>query len=476
VSLASENVGHLAGLDDYRRAQAATSEILRVISMAAADPQPVFDLIAESATKLCGAEVCTVTRFDGEWVHLDAIFGSNAAGIEVLRRTFPMRPSDAGGAARAIRECAVIHIPDVRVDPHYKIQEAALTAGFRALVAVPMLREGRAVGAITVGRADAGLFSDMQVQLLGTFAAQAIIAIENARLLNELRQSLEQQTATSNVLRVISSSPGALEPVFAAMLENATRICDAKFGIMTLYEGGPFRAVALHNAPPGFGEARRREPLFSPAPSNPLARVAATKATLQIPDLRLDESYLSGEQATVVLTERGGARTLIDIPMLKDGELVGVFGIYRQDVRPFTDKQIELLQNFAAQAVIAIENTRLLNELRQRTDDLTESLEQQTATSEVLEVISRSAFDLHAVFKTVAESSVRLCGADRAFIFRFDGELLITFSTSAVAVCCWRDSRNSLSSRVFSMAMTAWAATFCSNSICLSVNGRTSCR
>src|ERR1700732_5224088 len=156
VPLASENMARIVSLDDYRRAQAATSEILRVISMAATDPQPVFDLIAESATTLCRAEVCTVTRFDGEWVHLVAIFGSNTAGIEILRRTFPMRPSAAGGAARAIRECAVVHISDVRADPQYKIQEAALTAGLGALVAVPMLREGRAIGAITVGRADAG--------------------------------------------------------------------------------------------------------------------------------------------------------------------------------------------------------------------------------------------------------------------------------------------------------------------------------
>ena len=270
-----------------------------------------------------------------------------------------------------------------------------------------MLQNGKLIGTLAIQRQEVRPFTEKQIDLVASFAAQAVIAIENTRLLNELRQSLEQQTATSNVLRAISASPGALEPVFATLLENATRMCDAKFGIMTLYEGGPFRAVALYNAPPKFAEARSREALFFPAPNNPLARVAASKETLQIPDLRLDESYLSGEQATVVIAEHGGARTLIDIPMLKDGDLVGVFGIYRQEVRPFTDKQIELVQNFAAQAVIAIENTRLLNELRQRTTDLTESLEQQTATSEVLSVISSSPGELHCRSSTACLRMLR---------------------------------------------------------------------
>ncbi len=302
-------------------------------------------------------------------------------------------------------------------------------AGARTVLLVPMLKDGEHVGNLNIFRQEVRPFTDKQIELVQNFAAQAVIAIENTRLLSELRQSLEQQTATSNVLRVISSSPGELEPVFTAMLENATRICDAKFGIMTLYEGGPFRAVALHNAPPEFAEARRREALFSPAPSNPLARVAATKATLQIPDLRLDESYLSGEPATVIIAERGGARTLIDIPMLKDGELVGVFGIYRQEVRPFTDKQIDLLKNFAAQAVIAIENTRLLNELRQRTADLTESLEQQTATSEVLSVISSSPGALEPVFQAMLENAVRICQAKFGFMLRYDGEAYHTVAS-----------------------------------------------
>ena len=335
--------------------QIATSEVLDLISRTPTNVQPVFDAIIESTVRLCDAVFGVVWRYDGELIHYAASHNFTPSVVDKIVKAYPKRPDRSIAAGRAILDGRISYVADMLADPDYA-HELALAGNWRASLAVPMLQEGRAVGAISIGKAEPGPFSDRQTQLLTTFAAQAVIAIENARLLNELRQrtsdlteALEQQTATADVLRVISSSPGELEPVFQAMLENATRICEAKFGTLFRFDGKNLHPVAQFNTPAALLAAHTQRGPFEPPPGTQLDRVIRTKRVSHTADD-------AAEPVHGLATKLAGARSLVAVPMLKDDSLIGVIVIYRQEGRPFTDKQIALVQNFATQAVIAIES------------------------------------------------------------------------------------------------------------------------
>jgi len=398
--------------------QAAAAEILKVISGSPADTQPVFEAIVNNAHRLIGAVFSILYRFDGKMLSVLADSQSNPKASAVLRGMYPAPARRGHIVGRAVLSGREMHTVDIRVDARFPANRNvhAKVSGFRAALVVPLLRDGAVIGAVAADRLDPRAFSRNEIRLLRTFADQAVIAIENVRLFNETKEALERQTATAEILKVISSSPTDLKPVFDAILENALRLCDAHLGILNLNEAGYFRAVAQRGADPESAKWFFERGAFKP--ENTLQRMIAERQPVQIPDMRETPAYRAGKPITVGLVEMAKARTLLVVPLLVKGEVIGNFAIYRPEVRLFSEKQIALVSTFADQAVIAIENVRLFNETK-------ESLERQTATAEILKVIASSPSDVQPVFDAIAGSAARLFAPSDATIHIIEGDQIL---------------------------------------------------
>jgi PAS domain S-box-containing protein len=420
--IAIENARLLTEQREALERQTATAEVLQVINSSPGELAPVFEAMLEKATRLCDAKYGLLATYDAEGFQGVAAIGLPIASAAALSRIG--HPPSGTCLGRVERTNRTAQIADISIEPAYADVFAVnpWLRQVRTNVVVPMLKEGKLAGAFILFREEISPFSDKQIALLQNFAAQAVIAMDNARLIAETREALEQQTATAEVLQVINSSPGDLAPVFDAMLERAMRLCEGAFGGLWTFDGDRYVAHALRGVPPAYAQFLAGTTLIPGPGTAPSRFLQGERSVIQNIDLANEEPYRAGDPQRRALVELGGARTALQVPLCKDNAVLGVMTIYRQEVRPFSDQQITLLQNFAAQAVIAMENARLITETR-------DALERQTATAEVLQVINSSPGELAPVFEAMLAKATRLCEGTQGVLWTIDGDRVTLAAT-----------------------------------------------